>query len=63
MDSDFQVEGQNPGAAFTLKVHRGDGMALLAMNWKHARPPDNFVGFGIEYKQPDDDVFYTLKTG
>jgi phosphatidylserine/phosphatidylglycerophosphate/cardiolipin synthase-like enzyme len=63
MDGDFQVTGQNPAALFTLKVHRGDGMALLAMNWKKGKPPKDFVGFAIEYKEPepDGDRFYALK--
>ena len=50
--SDFQVTGKNDKALFTLKLHRGDGMCLVAMNWKEARPPDNFVGFAIESKPP-----------
>ncbi len=61
MEENFQVEGQNASALFTLKLHRGDGMALLAMNWKDGTPPDNFVGFAIEYKEPGGSVFYTLK--
>lgn len=52
MAQDYQAVGANPAALFTLKVHRGEGMALLAMNWKHNRPPANFVGFGIEYREP-----------
>jgi hypothetical protein len=31
MSTEFQVIGENSKAPFTLKVHRGDGMALLAM--------------------------------
>ena len=47
---------------FTLKLHRGDGMTLLAMNWKAtARPPDDFVGFAIEYKEPGGDRFFAFK--
>lgn len=61
MADEFQVSGQNPDALFTLKLHRGDGMTLLAMNWKDDTPPDNFVGFAIEYKEPDGDRFYTVK--
>ena len=61
MNTSFQVEGTNAAAAFTLKVHRGDGMALLAMNWKHGKPPDDFVGFAIEYKEPGGDRFFALK--
>lgn len=48
MADEFQVTGQNPAALFTLKLHRGDGMALVAMNWKNGKPPANFVGFAIE---------------
>jgi phosphatidylserine/phosphatidylglycerophosphate/cardiolipin synthase-like enzyme len=48
-------------ALFTLKVHRGDGMALLAMNWRHEAPPVDFVGFAIEYREPSGDRFYPLK--
>ena len=61
MASEFQVSGQNTAAPFTLKLHRGDGMALVAMNWKKGKPPINFVGFAIEYKEPGGDRFYALK--
>jgi len=61
MAAEFQVAGQNAAALFTLKIHRGDGMALLAMNWKSGKPPDNFVGFGIEYKEPGGSTFFALK--
>ena len=47
MATDFQVRGTNDAALFTLKVHRGDGMALLAMNWKQGEPPADFFGFAI----------------
>ncbi len=60
MDKDFQIEGTNDAALFTLKVHRGDGMALVAMNWKRGRPPNDLVGFAIEYKEPGGDKFYAL---
>jgi PLD-like domain len=59
--SDFQVTGRNRKAPFTLKVHRGDGMALLAMNWKGGRPPKDFVGFAIEYQEPGQDRFFVRK--
>lgn len=59
--SDFQVIGQNPNALFTLKLHRGDGMCLVAMNWRTGRPPDAFVGFAIESKPPGGDAFFALK--
>jgi phosphatidylserine/phosphatidylglycerophosphate/cardiolipin synthase-like enzyme len=61
MSAEFQVTGRNPKAPFTLKLHRGDGMVLVAMNWKSARPPKDFVGFAIEYKQPGGDRFFVLK--
>ncbi len=52
MSNDYQVSGTNAAALFTLTVYRGDGMALLAMNWKNGKPPKDFVGFGIESKEP-----------
>jgi phosphatidylserine/phosphatidylglycerophosphate/cardiolipin synthase-like enzyme len=58
---EFQVSGQNDAALFTLKIHRGDGMALIAMNWKDEEPPQDFVGFAIEYKEPGGDRFFPLK--
>jgi len=61
MSADFQVTGQSAAAPFTLKLHRGDGMCLVAMNWKNGMPPDDFVGFAIEYKEPGGDRFYPLK--
>src|SRR5215471_20853683 len=61
MSDDFQVFGTNAAAPFTLKVHRGDGMTLIAMNWKKGKPPENFVGFAIEYKEPNGDKFFALK--
>lgn len=61
MSKEFQVSGTNPDALFTLKIYRGDGMALLAMNWKKGKPPKDFVGFAIEYKEPKSDKFFSLK--
>ena len=61
MAGEFQVTGQNATALFTLKLHRGDGMALLAMNWKKGKPPLDFVGFAIEYKEPGGTKFFPLK--
>jgi phosphatidylserine/phosphatidylglycerophosphate/cardiolipin synthase-like enzyme len=60
MSDDFQVKGSNPLARFTLTVHRGDGMALLAMNWRAGRPPRSFVGFAIEYREPGGSTFFAL---
>ena len=58
--SGFQVEGTNANALFTLKLHRGEGMTLVAMNWKNGQPPQNFVGFAIEYQEPQGAQFYPL---
>lgn len=49
---DFIVRGQNSKAPFTFTVYRGEGMCMLAMNWKKDTPPDDFVGFLIEYLEP-----------
>ena len=61
MAGEFQVTGSNAAALFTLKLHRGDGMVLLAMNWKEGKPPKDFVGFAIEYREPDGTKFFPLK--
>ena len=61
MSADFEVVGANEAAPFTLKVHRGEGMALLAMNWKEGRPPPELVGFAIQYKEPGGDRFFVLQ--
>lgn len=61
MSGEFQVSGHNDAALFTLKIHRGDGMALLAMNWKDGKPPTDFVGFAIEYREPGGHKFFPLK--
>jgi phosphatidylserine/phosphatidylglycerophosphate/cardiolipin synthase-like enzyme len=58
--ADFHVSGRNPQALFTLSIHRGEGMALLAMNWKGGQPPAEFVGFEIMYKEPRGDRFFVL---
>jgi phosphatidylserine/phosphatidylglycerophosphate/cardiolipin synthase-like enzyme len=55
------VSGSNSKALFTLKLHRGDGMTLVAMNWKKGRPPNDFVGFAIEYMEPGGHKFFPLK--
>jgi hypothetical protein len=60
-DRSYEAFGTNDKAPFTLKIHRGDGMALLAMNWKNGKPPKDFVGFAIEYREPEGDKFYSLK--
>jgi phosphatidylserine/phosphatidylglycerophosphate/cardiolipin synthase-like enzyme len=59
--SEFQVAGSNAHALFTLKLHRGDGMLLVAMNWRDDLPPGDFVGFAIEYKEPNGIRFFAVK--
>ncbi len=61
MSGEFQVSGTNAVALFTLKLHRGDGMTLVGMNWKNGQPPQDFVGFAIEYKEPGGQKFFPLK--
>src|SRR5438128_1956842 len=62
LPSGFQVEGTNDAALFTLKLHRGEGMTLIAMNWKsNTQPPEDFVGFAIEYREPGGTQFFPLK--
>ena len=61
MSNDFQIVAKNHNAPFTLKLHRGDGMTLLAMNWKVDKPPRDFVGFALEYKEPSGDHFWEIK--
>lgn len=58
--ADFQVSGTNKAALFTLKLHRGDGMCLVAMNWKKDKPPADFVGFAIESRPPGETKFFPL---
>lgn len=61
MPNDFQIVASNTNAPFTLKLHRGDGMTLLGMNWKAGKPPRDFVGFALEYKEPGGDRFWVIK--
>src|SRR5262249_13155561 len=61
MSSPFVSEGSNARASFTLKLHRGESMVLIAMNWRHGEPPDNFVGWFISYREPGGDRFFELK--
>ena len=60
MSKKFEVSGDNKAALFTLKLHRGDGMVLIAMNWRKGKPPKDFVGFAIEYKEPKGDRFFAV---
>ncbi|MCC6727562.1 MAG: phospholipase [Saprospiraceae bacterium] len=59
-DEKYIVNGTNQAALFTLKTYRGEGMTLLAMDWKQGQPPVDFVGFAIEYKEPGGNKFYVL---
>lgn len=61
MALDYHVTGNNRNAPFTLKIHRGDGMVLLAMNWRDGQPPREFAGFAIEYQEPNGDRYFPLK--
>ena len=55
------VMGAAASALFTLKIYRGEGMVLLAMNWKSGKPPADFVGFSIEYRRPETTTFWAVK--
>lgn len=61
MSDGYQIERGVADAPFTLKIHRGEGMALMAMNWKSGPPPVDFVGFAIEYREPGGSKFFPLK--
>lgn len=60
MAGEIDVLGTNASALFSLRVHRGDGMALLGMDWRGGQPPATFVGFSIEYRPPDRTTFFPL---
>jgi PLD-like domain len=51
----------SPLAPFTLRIHRGEGMALLAMDWREGRPPADFAGFAISYREPGGDRDFVLQ--
>src|SRR6185437_11018953 len=57
---DFEVTGDSADAPFTLKVRRGEGMALLSMDWRDGKPSDDFVGFAIECQAPGGKGFSPL---
>jgi hypothetical protein len=61
MADDIAVVGTSASAPFSLKAQRGDGMVLLGMDWRDGpHPPDDFVGFSIQYRPPDHDRFFSL---
>jgi phosphatidylserine/phosphatidylglycerophosphate/cardiolipin synthase-like enzyme len=55
------ITGSSATAPFSLKVRRGEGMALLSMDWKQGTPPDDFVGFAIEFQAPGEAQFRALE--
>ena len=57
MAAAFEVTGSNDSAPFTLKLRRGEGMVLLTMNWRRGKPPEDFVGFAIEFQAPGEKEF------
>ena len=61
MPSELKFPGTVANALFTLKSHCGEGMMLVAMNWKKGTPPANFGGFSIEFKQPGSHKFIELQ--
>ena len=60
MADDFEILGTSTTAPFRLRAHRGEGMALLGMDWLGGQPPANFVGFSIEYLPPGNTTFFAL---
>ncbi|CEJ93698.1 hypothetical protein VHEMI09271 [[Torrubiella] hemipterigena] len=57
---DFIAYGSNDKALFSLALYRGEGMCLVAMNWKTGKPTNDFVGFAIEYQVPTGSRFYAI---
>lgn len=57
---EYLVQGQNAKAPFTFAAYRGEGMCMLAMNWKKTTPPNDFVGFVIEYREPKSDKWWPI---
>lgn len=57
---EFLVKGQNEQAPFTFAAYRGEGMVMLAMNWKEGTPPDDFVGWVIEYTEPQSSKWWSI---
>ncbi|WP_395396835.1 phospholipase D-like domain-containing protein [Novosphingobium sp. BL-8A] len=55
------MRGTNAAAGFELVIHRGEGAALIAMDWKAGPPPEDFIGFAIEYREPGGTKFFPLK--
>jgi hypothetical protein len=62
VSADFKVKGDSATAPFTLTLYRGEGMVLAAMNWRTGTPPQDFVGFAIEYKGPRATTFSAARS-
>lgn len=60
MSDDFVSVGTVAEALFTFKLYRGEGMVLMAMNWKGGPPPDNFAGFALDYHRPGVAEFFPI---
>ncbi|KAK7736641.1 hypothetical protein SLS53_006845 [Cytospora paraplurivora] len=56
----YFVQGDNHDAPFTFAAYRGEGMCMLAMNWKNGTPPNDFVGFVIEYREPQSRKWWPI---
>jgi len=46
MPGSHRVKGTNAAAEFELTIHRGEGTALVAMDWRGGQPPVPTTGFG-----------------
>ncbi|KAF3006989.1 hypothetical protein E8E14_006929 [Neopestalotiopsis sp. 37M] len=57
---DSLVKGQNSKAPFSFAAYRGEGACMLAMNWKNGTPPEDFVGFAIEYREPQSSEWRSI---
>ena len=55
---DFERVFQRDG--LTLKLYRGEGMALLAFDLDQAQATPDFVGFAIEFKPPREHHWFPL---
>ncbi len=61
MPGSRRVKGTNAAAEFELTIHRGEGTALVTMDWRGGQPPDDFDGFAIEYREPRGKKFFAVK--
>ncbi|MBO9713696.1 phospholipase D-like domain-containing protein [Sphingomonas sp.] len=61
MAGECSVDGAVAEAEFALRIHRGEGMVLVAMNWKGGPPPADFVGFALQYAEPGSSHYFDVK--